>query len=735
MLGTRWFGVAWLVGLGLVGACSEGTSHEVVGKAQSAAVADSVIWSGAGQKLDGSGPCSAISGDTALLVGYRAASISVRSGSQWNLQQTLSAPAATDGDFGQVGALSGDTALILGGGNNASLGIDPVGRAYVFTRSGGVWSLQQALNPSDSMDDSFGRSLALSGDTALLGSAAHGEAYVFVRSGSVWSPQQKLAPGNLGSKEVFGDAVALDGDTALIGHKLDSGQRVVHVFTRSGSTWSEQQQLSAPSGAFGAPLALSGDSALIAASRAAGGAPDSGVAYVFARSGSSWSLQQLLAVNGAALGGSAVALSGDNALVTVGASVYLFTRSGDTWSGQRQFADGTAEGIVAVSEDTTIIAWSRLKDDAFGYSTREYFTEAYSRYVDKHGCAVDADCVSGHCVEDVCCDTTCGDGCTSCLGSGKSFGVDGMCGFVAAGTDPRAACPYDISTCNTGVCDGRGACGLYPDETVCTPRYCEGDHEAYGRCGGGRCYYAKGFDCSIGYGCNQETGSCNSSCKTADDCDRAGGFTCIARQCRLPVGAVCVNNRGQCGSGSCVNGVCCESECPGACSACSNALTGEPDGKCAPIKAGVTCAPARCEAGMSTEAATCDGVSVECPEPSPVSCGDAGCDGAACAASRPNGEGQAGQGGQPAEPASGEAGRADEPDAEASEGGNDSGIDTPSGNLPHGNDDGRTGPDADCSCRAAGGRPAMLHLAWVTGLAAIGMRRRGVMTRGRGNRK
>ena len=70
------------------------------------------------------------------------------------------------------------------------------GSAYVFVRSGGVWSQQQKLeNPDPSERDSFGESVAISGETVVVGASGDdgaeqldlGSAYVFVRSGGVWS--------------------------------------------------------------------------------------------------------------------------------------------------------------------------------------------------------------------------------------------------------------------------------------------------------------------------------------------------------------------------------------------------------------------------------------------------------------------------------------------------------------------------------------------------------------------
>ena len=86
-------------------------------------------------------------------------------------------------------------------------------------------------------------------------------------------------------------------------------------------------------------------------------------------------------------------------------------------------------------------------------------------------CAIDGECELGHCVEGVCCDTSCDTPCLSCLASRKSEGEDGVCGVIPAGTDPKDACEEETpeSCGTTGVCNGSGACELTPDGTQCTP--------------------------------------------------------------------------------------------------------------------------------------------------------------------------------------------------------------------------------------------------------------------------
>ena len=344
----------------------------------------------------------ALSGETALVGAYwddvganghqGSAHVFARSGTAWSQQQQLTgSDGAAEDCFGVSVALLRDTALVGAHGDDVGANSDQ-GSAYVFTRSGTTWSLQQKLTASDgAADDRFGYSVALSVNTALVGApyddvganASQGSAYVFTRSGTTWSQQQQLTAKDGEANDWFGRAVALSRDTALVGAFGDdvganANQGSAYVFTRSGTTWSQQQQLAALDGAandrFGISVALSGDTALVGAYWDDVGANNQGSAYVFTRSGTTWSQQgQLAALDGEAddYFGISVALSGDTALVgayldDVGAnanqgSAYVFTRSGTTWSQQGQLAalDGAADDYsgmsVALSGDTALV--------------------------------------------------------------------------------------------------------------------------------------------------------------------------------------------------------------------------------------------------------------------------------------------------------------------------------------------------------------------------------------------
>jgi uncharacterized repeat protein (TIGR01451 family) len=293
--------------------------------------------------------------------------------------------AASD-QFGYSVAVSGDTAVVGAAYDDLGSNADQ-GSAYVFVRTGSVWSPQQRLVASDgAAADAFGFSVAISGDTVVVGShlddgagADQGSAYVFVRTGTTWGQQRKLTAQDGAAGDWFGRSVAVSGDTAIVGAPSDDvgsnpAQGSAYVFLRTGTTWSQQQKLTAANGAFndffGGSVALSGDTALV-------GAPYKisylGMVYVFVRSGTVWSQQQLLTASdpGDDQFGLAVAVGGDTAVVgapfdDMGASAnqgsaYVFVRAGTVWSQQQKLvaADGAAGDrfgfSVAISENTVVV--------------------------------------------------------------------------------------------------------------------------------------------------------------------------------------------------------------------------------------------------------------------------------------------------------------------------------------------------------------------------------------------
>jgi uncharacterized protein (TIGR03437 family) len=321
----------------------------------------------------------------------------------FTLQQKLLAADGTAFDYlGHAVALDGNTALV--GAPADDTPNSDQGAAYVFVRNGATWTQQQKLiAPDGAASDLFGWSVALNGDTVLVGAvygpgganSNQGAAYVFARNGAtqpVWTLQKKLTAADGHVNAQFGAAVALVGNTALVGapeHQIipnfvNTG--AVFIFTRSGTTWTQQARLNANDGedgdAFGRAVALEGDTALIGAPNNAVTVGGQGAAYVFTRNGASWTQRQRLLPVQPSLDdhfGNAVALSGDTAVI--GAyqrnqnngvsmipdcgSVYDFRRGAAGWGQVSEFVApnptaGAQFGIsLALSGDTAVIGASR----------------------------------------------------------------------------------------------------------------------------------------------------------------------------------------------------------------------------------------------------------------------------------------------------------------------------------------------------------------------------------------
>ena len=345
-----------------------------------------------------------VSADYALIGAYRASKNGVRSGvafvyawteTGWVLDGTLVPDdAAADDLFGAAVSLSGDRALVgaFANGDDGALS----GSAYVFVRTASGWEQEAKLTASDAeAGDYFGYALSLSGDRALVGALADddegtdsGAAYVFVRSGTTWTEEVKLTALDADVDDFFGFSVSLSGDRALIGayRDDDGGDRTgsAYVFVRSGTTWSQEAKLTAsdaqPVDLFGRAVSLSGDRALVGSYFNDNPARKSGAAYVFARSGSTWTEEAKLAPDDRGIDqefGISVAISGDRALVGsrraglgpgTGAA-YVFARTGATWAQEADLFAPRLDSLhalgqsVAISGDRVLVGAPGASDD------------------------------------------------------------------------------------------------------------------------------------------------------------------------------------------------------------------------------------------------------------------------------------------------------------------------------------------------------------------------------------
>ena len=307
-----------------------------------------------------------ISGNTAIVASDAGVYVYVRSGNSWS-QQTLLIP--SDGlsgcPFPRPVAVEGDT-VVVGCSSTTINGNTNQGAAYVFVRSGTMWTQQQRLTASDgTAQDSFGNRVAISGETIIVGAPQdsigantfQGSAYIFVRNGSVWTEQTKLLAEDGAANNSFGFAVAIDGNTAVVSRLRRTNASIinpaVYVFVRNGSTWQQQQRLSVcePSasdfcnfGRYGIAvkgdiLAVGNDFLNVGANTGQGGV------YIFSRSGSTWTQQpRLTAADGLSNDyfGAAVGISGQTLVVGANADLgvpgkaYIYNQSGNQWTFQQK---------------------------------------------------------------------------------------------------------------------------------------------------------------------------------------------------------------------------------------------------------------------------------------------------------------------------------------------------------------------------------------------------------------
>ncbi|HYF61973.1 MAG TPA: integrin [Herpetosiphonaceae bacterium] len=261
-----------------------------------------------------------------------AAYVFTRSAGAWTQQAYLKASnpdaedwfgfsVAVDGNTAVVGAFYEDSNAAGINGDQADDSLENSGAAYVFERSNGVWSQTAYLKSNaPARGTIFGRRVGVSGATIVVGepggAGGGGSAVVFERVSGSWATQDMLEPDD-GHGGGFGISVAIDGDTIAVGALYEgrlsneaSGSGAAFVFVRANGAWSQQAYLKPANGDhgdyIGEAIALSGDQVLIGApgddSAATGingdqrdnSADISGAAYVYARSGTTWTLHAYL---------------------------------------------------------------------------------------------------------------------------------------------------------------------------------------------------------------------------------------------------------------------------------------------------------------------------------------------------------------------------------------------------------------------------------------------------------
>jgi hypothetical protein len=316
---------------------------------------------------------------------------------EWVNEAYLKAPNADAGDyFGYSVSISGDT-IVVGapredsnqttitnglstGGNNPN-SLSDQGAAYVFRRTGTLWANEAYLKaPNADIGDQFGYFVSISGDTIVVGAnqedsnqttitnglatggnnpdsnANHGAAYVFRRTGSIWTNEAYLKAPNADAGDFFGYSVSISGDTIVVGaNQEDSNQTTItngtqtingtgatnsgaaYVFRRTGTTWENEAYLKAPNSEgfdqFGSSVSISGDTIVV---------------------GSRLENSNQTTITNGTLTISGTGASGSGA-------VYVFKRNGTTWANEAYLKAPNAESSdifghsLSISGDTIVV--------------------------------------------------------------------------------------------------------------------------------------------------------------------------------------------------------------------------------------------------------------------------------------------------------------------------------------------------------------------------------------------
>lgn len=269
----------------------------------------------------------------------------------------LAPPTATIGARVGASVALGENTLVLGAPDDDTAG-PFAGAAYVYVRKGSGWEQRARLvgRPTTGYR-SFGESVAISRDVIVVGAPfenVHGEGsgavYVYMHNGTNWVEQARLTPTDAKADQLFGDAVAIDGNTIVVGAFLDSQQGsnagAAYVFTRTGVTWTQRAKLTASDASefafFGSAVAIQGHTIVV-------GAPTAERAYVFELAGAQWTEQAALSPWDLPVGdysGFGAAVTVDGGTIAVGApsqsstelrtgAVYTFRQKGKKWEQQK----------------------------------------------------------------------------------------------------------------------------------------------------------------------------------------------------------------------------------------------------------------------------------------------------------------------------------------------------------------------------------------------------------------
>lgn len=196
-------------------------------------------------------------------------------------------------------ALSGNTLAI--GAPSESTPAGNTGSVYVFVNSNGQWTQQQRIMPADSLVAGFGLSVSLQNDNLLVGAPfttwpnvfQPGAAFLFSRQSGAWNQAVRFDPVDVVAAGLFGEFVSLDAKTVAIGAPRPCE---AEIFVNNNNTWGLQSIIAGPDDSdFGTSLKVIGDLLMVSAYDDVSPAGiQSGDAFIYTRGGSTWTEQPSL---------------------------------------------------------------------------------------------------------------------------------------------------------------------------------------------------------------------------------------------------------------------------------------------------------------------------------------------------------------------------------------------------------------------------------------------------------
>ena len=308
----------------------------------------------------------------------------------FNHEARITAPdREVDDQFASWVAIDGDTMVVSAFWNDDN-GTDS-GSVYIYSLINTEWVLQQKLTAPDASEgDWFGRTVAISGDTVVVGANrdldesgfVSGSVYIYVRNGVNWTLQEKIKPDDISPGDIFGTFVAIDGDTIVASSRWDdddgNNSGSVYVFERSGTNWSQEAKLIASdAGAydeFGTGLDIDGNTLVVNTYKSGRDNTYPRYTYIFARGAEGWVEEVKLPVpcTGARVDGDTVIAGASN-------SIFIFERSGSEWSQKEEITapdiatDGQYFGTGRAIDANTMVIGAPYYDEGSG----NFYASAY----------------------------------------------------------------------------------------------------------------------------------------------------------------------------------------------------------------------------------------------------------------------------------------------------------------------------------------------------------------------